>query len=251
VAGVKIVQHALMLPFLLALGVAGHAALSRALKAVLWSWAPLATGEPQSAAYERQVYHTADRPMQEVVALAAAAGLLLWLALVTGHVAWWPLPLAVFVAALGLDLLRWERVAVSANHLWFQRGWHGRVHQVALENIRDVNVSETDGHALTLRHGRRGRLVRLAVRMSDRRVVALPKTDAANGAPAVAAVAHQLRLRLAHLRDRAARRLDVRPALTSATPEATAEQDRQLRLALLRLRQAAAAQRQLRAEAPR
>mgnify|MGYP002141142635 CR=1 FL=1 len=37
-----------------------------------------------------------------------------------------------------LDLRRWERVAVSANNLWFQRGLGQKVHQVALENIRDV-----------------------------------------------------------------------------------------------------------------
>ena len=35
--------------------------LARAVKAVLWSWSPLATGEPEAATYERRVYHTADR----------------------------------------------------------------------------------------------------------------------------------------------------------------------------------------------
>ena len=42
---VKILQLALLLPFLLAFGVAGHALLSRIVKAVLWSWSPLASGE--------------------------------------------------------------------------------------------------------------------------------------------------------------------------------------------------------------
>ena len=45
------------------------------------------------------------------------------------------------------------------------------MHQIVLDNIRDCSVEESDGHGFTLRHGRRNRLVRLSVRMHDKRVV--------------------------------------------------------------------------------
>lgn len=237
---VKIVQLVLLLPFMLAFGVAGHAALSRMIKAVLWSWQPLASGEPEAATYERRVYHTGDRPMLEIVGVAAGAGLVLWFGVITGWNALWATAFATLGWAVVLDLLRWERVAVSASNLWFQRGWRGRVHQVALENIRDVSVEEIDGHGFTLRHGRHNRLVRLTVRMKDKRLVALPKTDAATGLDEVEAVANHLRLRLDQLRSRDAVRGGLRPAVGGATQEALAEQEAELRKALVRLRQGAA-----------
>jgi len=251
VSPVKIVQLGLLLPFLLAFGIAGHASLSRMVKAVLWSWSPLATGEPEAAVYERRVYHTADRPMLEVVGLAAASGFVLWIGVVSGWLVLWAVAFAMFGASLVLDLVRWERVAVSASNLWFQRGYRGRVHQVALENIRDVAVEESEGSGFTIRRGRDNRLVRLTVRMKDKRVVALPKTDAADGVEAVEGVANQLRLRLQQLRDRHGGSRGLRPAATGASSEAVALQDDELRRALLRLRQHAAAARPVKAASPR
>lgn len=239
---VKTFQLALLLPFLLAFGIGGHALLSRAVKAVLWSWSPLATGEPEAATYERRVYHTADRPMTEIVAIAAGAGLVLWLAILTD----WGLLGAAAFGVLGgavlLDVLRWERVAVSGHNLWFQRGYHSTVHQVALENIRDVSVEESEARGFTLRHGTRNRLVRMSVRMADKRLVALPKTDADSGLDAVEKVANHLRLRMQQLRDRkSSRHAGAEPPLA----EALTAQDDELRRALRRLRQGAAGQRHL------
>lgn len=239
----RILQLGLLLPFLLAFGVAAHAALSRVVKAVLWAWSPLATGEPQAAVYERRVYHTAEGAMRLVIGVAAASGAVLWGAIASGHAAYWPLALATLLGALALDLSRWERVAVSPGYLWFQRGYGRTVHQVAMENIRDASVEESDGHGWTLRHGRRNRLVRLSVRMNDKRVVALPKTDAAGGLQPVQAMAEQLRVTLAHLHQRAAGRPGLRPEASAATDEARAVQDDELRRALLRLRRSAAEQR--------
>jgi hypothetical protein len=243
---VKYVQLVLLLPFLVAIGVAGHAALSRAVKAVLWSWSPLATGEPEAATYERRVYHKADRPMLEIVGLAASSGLLAWFAWASDWVALWAAACLMFGAALVVDVLRWERVAVSAQNLWFQRGYRNRVHQVALENIRDVSVEEIEGRGFTLRHGRDGRLVRLTVRMKDKRVVVLPKTDAAGGVEAVEEVANQLRMRLAQARKGDGKHAQ-RPVAAGANAEALAAQEDELRRALIRLRQHAAGQRHLKA----
>ena len=242
---VKFLQLGLLLPFLLAFGIAGHAALSRAVKAVLWSWSPLATGEPEAATYERRVYHTADRPMFEVVGLAAASGLVLWIACATGWASLWAAAFVLLGVAVVVDVLRWERVAVSAHNLWFQRGYRNRVHQVALENIRDVAVDESEGHGFTLRHGRNNRLVRLTVRMKDKRVVALPKTDASGGVEAVEQVANHLRMRLAQVRDGDAGKRGLRPAPPGASAQAVVAQDDELREALIRLRQNAAAHRHL------
>ncbi|HEV7913913.1 MAG TPA: hypothetical protein VGP22_09105, partial [Albitalea sp.] len=234
----KTFQLALLLPFLLAFGVAGHALLSRVVKAVLWAWSPLATGEPEAATYERRVYHTADRPMTEIMALAAGAGLLLWLALLFDIGLLWAAAVLLLAGAVALDVLRWERVAISAHNLWFQRGFRSTVHQVALENIRDVAVDDIEARGFTLRHGTRNRLARLSVRMADKRVVALPKTDADGGLEAVEKVANHLRMRLQQLHDRKASRHAAADTATAGEPA-----DDELKRALRRLRKGAAEQR--------
>ncbi len=221
---------------MLAFGIAGHALLSRAVKTVLWAWSPLATGEPEAATYERRVYHTADRRMTQLMAAAAGAGAVFWLAFATG----WLLLCALAFVALGavvlLDVLRWERVAVSAHNLWFQRGYRSTVHQVALENIRDLGVDESEARGFTLRHGRRSRVVRLTVRMKDKRLVALPKTDARGGSESVEAVAN-------------AGRRAAQPRASSSP--SLAEQEDELRRALAHLRHKAASRRELKSASGR
>jgi hypothetical protein len=236
---VNTMRVVLLLPFMVAFGVAGHAVLSRLLKVVLWAWSPLATGEPEAATYERRVYHTAVRPMMEVVAAAAASGLLLWAAAVTGSRLAWLAAFAAFAATLLLDVLRWERVAISANNLWFQRGFRGTVHQVAVDNIRDLSVDESEVGGLTLRHGRRNRVVRLSIRMADKRMVALPKTDGHSGQESVEAVANHLRMRLQQQLDRAAARRKAGARDGAGSPPSSAANAQQLRSALGPLHQAA------------
>ena len=183
----------LTLPMAVGAALGTHVLASRAVKAVLWSTSPLSGGEPQAYSYERNVYRTAETGAMQIVALALATGLLVWVAGASGSGWLWLLAALAWVATLGLDLLRWERVAVSANNLWFQRGLGQTVHQVAFENIRDVAVEERDVQGLTLRHGNRNRVCRLQVRMNDKRVVALPKTDAHTGLDAVEEVANVAR----------------------------------------------------------
>jgi hypothetical protein len=239
---VKTYQLVLALPFTAAFGVAGHALLSRGTKTVLWAWAPLASGEPEAATYERLVYHTAETTMTQVVVAAAACGLLPWIGLATGSALWWWLGMLALAGVVALDVWRWERVAVSGHNLWFQRGFHGKVHQVDLENIRDASIEEKDAGGLTLRHGRHNRVVRLQVRMNDKRVIALPKTDAERGLAGVEAVANFLRMRIEQIRDR---ELARRPRPTDLPPpgalsETVDAKDEDLRRALARLRKRAA-----------
>jgi hypothetical protein len=172
------------------------------------------------------------------------------LAVLTGWGLLWPLAFIALGGAVLLDILRWERVAVSAHNLWFQRGFRNNVHQVALENIRDVSVDESAARGFTLRHGIRNRLVRLAVRMADKRVVALPKTDAFSGLDSVEAVANHLRMRLQQLRERERERdLTTRREAPigdlADLPSAMAAQEEELRKALRQLRAGAAKQRGL------
>jgi len=237
VGGVKWFQLILALPFMAALGLAGHALLARGVKAVLWSWSPLASGEPETASYQRQVYHTDEPAMLQIVGAAAAAGVLMWLALATGWSLFAWLGALAVPLVVALDVMRWERVAVSAHHLWFQRGWGSTVHQVVLDNIRDCSVEESDGQGFTLRHGRHNRLVRLSVRMHDKRVVALPKTDAHSGLDAVETVANMLRQRLHQMRERELSR--GRPSLDDLPPPGPPDDgpdERELQRALAKLR---------------
>jgi hypothetical protein len=233
----------LTLPMLLAAAVGTHVLASRAIKAVLWSTSPLSTGEPQAYTYERNVYHTAEPGAMQVVALAFGSGLLAWLGALSGSGWVWLVAVLAWCATLALDLLRWERVAVSANNLWFQRGLNQTVHQIAFENIRDVAVEERDAQGFTLRHGTHNRICRLQVRMKDKRVVALPKTDAHGGLTDVEEVANQLRQRLRHMEDRQSlkRSSDEAAAVAKQVAEQPPADEDEFKRALKRLRQGALA----------
>jgi hypothetical protein len=241
--GVGFFTAMLMLPFGLGLALALHIGLGRAAKALATSVRPLAS-ELEAGGYQRQVYGTAQRAMLEVVGLVLAAGVVLWIGLAWG--AAWALALSALLlaGALALDLYRWERVAVSANFVWFQRGLGQTVHQVAIENIRDVTVTETDVPGwLTLRHGRHNRLCRLQLRMNDKRVVALPKTDAETGLEAVEEVANLIRSRQSLLDGRQALARSERQAgeAIDQARRSPASRDKEMIRELKRLRQRALA----------
>ena len=184
------------LPLLLGLSLGAHFLLTRAIKGTAWLWSPLATSEPEAFRYERVVYHTAAPEMLQIIGAALVAGLLFWWASNQGSGWFWVLGALALAGAVALDMLCWERVSVSANNLWFQRGISGKVHQVAIENIRDLTVEESEVRGFTLRHGTRNRLCRVRVRMTDKRVIALPKTDANKCLDDVEAVANHLRTRI-------------------------------------------------------
>ncbi|MGY4827254.1 hypothetical protein ACVNIS_01600 [Sphaerotilaceae bacterium SBD11-9] len=185
----------LMLPFMLAIAIAGHVLLGRGAKAVVAATSPLASGQPEISGYERRVYGTPERAMLEVVGLVLASGVVMWVGLAWG-LGWVGLiGFLMLLGAVGLDLSRWERVTVSANYVWFQRGLGHKVHQVAIENIRDVSVTEAEAEGYTLRHLNRNRMCRLSMRMADKRVVALPKTDAHSELEAVETLANHIRTR--------------------------------------------------------
>jgi hypothetical protein len=163
------------------------------------------------------------------VALAIVGGAMLWAGAYWASPLAWGIAVTVLVAALALDLASWQRVEVSAEHLWFQRGLGGKVHQVLIENIRDVHVEQTEVGGLTLRHGRDNATVRIKLRMRDRYVAALPKAGAYSSRADVEHVAAMIDERLVSLRAEAA----MRPA----------DADRDLKRALKRLhRDATAAQ---------
>ncbi len=233
----------LMLPFLLALAVGSHILLGRGAKALAAASSPLASGEMEIGGYERRVYTTADRAMLEIVGVVLAAGFVMWLgaAFENGWIAFagW---LGV-LGAVGLDMARWERVTVSANNVWFQRGFGKKVHQVAIENIRDLTVAENDAPGFTLRYLNRNRICRINMRMNDKRIVALPKTDALGHLDAVETTANHIRTRLQLARDREATRRSSDNASKAAQLAASqpGSMDREMLRELKRLRQKAQA----------
>jgi hypothetical protein len=243
VRAVNLLSAVLTLPMAMAASAATHYLASRAVKAVMWSASPLSTGEPQAFTYERNVYFTAEATTMQIVGAVLAAGVVVWLGGMTGWTWLTALGVLAWAGAFAYDLRRWERVAVSANNLWFQRGLGQTVHQVAFENIRDVHVEERDARGFTLRHGTHNRVCRLQVRMKDKRIVALPKTDAHSGLADVEAVANQLRQRLRHMEDRASvkRAEEVGHEAAQAAAQAPAAGDAEIRRALRRLRAGALA----------
>lgn len=233
----------LALPFLLALAVGLHVVAGRGLKALVASMMPLASGQPESGGYSRSVYGTPDRAMLEVVGLVLASGLVMWIG---STWSWgWIIFLGVLmlVGALALDLHRWERVTVSANYVWFQRGLGSTVHQVAIENIHDVNVTEEDAEGFSPRHLTANRVCRLTMRMSDKRVVALPKTDAYTDLEAVETLANLIRTRqqLADARQAVKRSGDRGSEAAAAAAAEPPTKDKEMMRELRRLRQRAQA----------
>jgi hypothetical protein len=226
---------------MLAIAVAGHVLLGRGAKALAAAWSPLATGEPEFSGYERRVYGTADRAMLEVAGAVLAAGVVLWLGMVFGKGWIGFLGFLALLGAVAFDLYRWERVTVSANYVWFQRGLGHKVHQVAIENIRDVTVTDVEAKGFTLRHLERNRICRLTMRMNDKRVVALPKTDAQSELDAVETLANHIRTRQQLAGDREAVKRSSAQGSQAAVEAAQQPSsiDREMLRELKRLRQQA------------
>jgi hypothetical protein len=186
----------LTLPFMLALGLGLHALLARVAKAVAWSAKPLASGEAEAFRYERRVHHTAQPEVLQVIVLALAGGLLMWVGLQWSLGVGWLLGLLAVFGAVVMDLLRWARVSAGANFLWSQHGLRGEVAQTAIENITDVSVEEDDdAGGFTLRRGRNNRLCRLKVALANGSAPELPWTDGHAGFDDVEALANHLRAR--------------------------------------------------------
>ncbi len=231
----------LKLPLLIGAAIGAHLLISLAAKWLVGVTSPLATGEEEAVRYQRDVYGTADRETLEIVILVLVSGVLMWLG-ATFAPSWVGAVGAGLVAgAVVLDMMRWEQAAASANFVWFQRGLKRKVHQIAIENIRDVAVHEEEASGFTLLHGRRNRICRVHLKMQDKHIVALPRTDAPRGLDGVEALANHVRARLLLLGERksierAERDSDLAPL--AAEPTLTPE-ERAMRHELKRLRRKA------------
>lgn len=234
---------ALQLPLMLALAVGAHVLVGRIAKWLAGAISPLASGEEEAVRYQRDVYGTAEREVLEVVGVVLAAGVLLWLGttLAPGWVS--TFGVVLLLAAVALDLQRWERATASANFVWFQRGLTRKVHQIAIENVHDVAVQEEDARGFTLRHGLRNRICRVHLRLKDKQIVSLPRTDAHRGLDDVETLANHVRARQQIIGEqeslsRAGR--DSRSAVQTPGRVMT-EEDREMRRELKRLRSQALA----------
>ena len=223
------------LPAGIALTIVAHVLLARALKAVLAAITPLASGSPEAAGYQRSTYGTPGRDTLEIVGTVALAGLLTGSGITLGSGWVTGAGIVALVIALALDVQRWERVAAGADWVWFQRGYGQKVHQVAIDNIRDISIHEDEAAGITLRHGMRNRVCRLKLRMADKRVVALPKTDALADLNNVESVANHIRTRQHLMGELAARRaggrVEAPPPVRSADEKAMLRELKKLRRA--------------------
>lgn len=193
-----------LLKFLLMLlaAIAAHVLLARAAKWIASAVAPLASGEEEGVRYQRDVYGTADRGALEIVVLVLVAGVLMGLGATLAPSWLSALGAGLVVGAVVLDMMRWERASASANFVWFQRGYQRKLHQIAIENIRDVAVQEDEARGFTLLHGTRNRVCRVLLRLHDKTIVSLPRTDTARGLDHVEALANHVRARLQLLSER-------------------------------------------------
>jgi hypothetical protein len=239
-----VIGGALKLPLMLALAVGVHVALGRAAKWLAGAISPLASGEEEAVRYQRDVYGTPERDVLEVVGLVLGAGVLLWAGTTVAPGWLTTFGVVLLLAAVGLDLQRWERATASANFVWFQRGLGRKVQQIAIENIADVAVQEEEVGGFTLRHGKRNRICRVHLRMNDKRVVSLPRTDAHRGLDDVETLANHVRARQQIMDEqenlsRAGR--DSRGATVPPPARELSAEEREMRRELKRLRSQALA----------
>lgn len=244
-AGVAdVIGIALKLPLMLALAIGAHVAIGRVAKWLAGAISPLASGEEEAVRYQRDVYGTPEREVLEVAGIVLGAGVLLWAGTTVAPGWLTTFGVVLLLAAVVLDLQRWERATASANFVWFQRGLGRKVHQIAIENIADVAVQEEDVDAFTLRHGRRNRMCRVHLRMNDKRVVSLPRTDAHRALDDVETLANHVRARQQIIGEqehlaRAGR--DSRGATVPPPARERSAEEREMRRELKRLRSQALA----------
>ncbi len=231
----------LKLPLLIGVAVVAHLLISRAAKWLVGVTSPLATGEEEAVRYQRDVYGTAERETLEIVILVLVSGATMWLGATLAPRWVGAVGAGLVVGAVVLDMMRWERASASANFVWFQRGLKRKVHQIAIENIREVAVHEEEASGFTLLHGKHNRICRVHLKMQDKHILALPRTDAPRGLDDVEALANHVRARLQLLAERASieraeRDSDLAPL--AAEPTLTPE-ERAMRHELKRLRRKA------------
>jgi hypothetical protein len=233
------------IPAFVALGLGLHALGARAAKAVVAAAQPLASGEPEIAGYDRRVHFTGEREPLAVVAVAALGGAVMGVGAGSATGWGWVLGLAGVAAAVALDLLWWQRVAVSGESVWVQRGLRGEVQQVAIENVREVEVTEATAPLPSPRQGRSAQIASLRLHLRDGTQLDLPATDAASGLDAVEEAANRIRARQVHLGSRDALGRAEADATRNAAQAAAVSDPRSLqaqeREALRRLRQKALA----------
>ena len=231
----------LKLPLLIGAAVGAHLLISRAAKWFVGVTSPLASGEEEAVRYQRDVYGTADRETLEIVILVLVSGVIMWLGATFAPRWVGAVGAGLVFGAVVLDMMRWERATASANFVWFQRGLKRKVHQIAIENIREVAVHEEEASGFTVLHGKRNRICRVHLKMQDKHILALPRTDSPRGLDDVEALANHVRARLLLLGERASieraeRDSDLAPL--AAEPTLTPE-ERAMRHELKRLRRKA------------
>ncbi len=228
---------------MLALAVGAHVLLGRIAKWLAGAISPLATGEEEAVRYQRDVYGSVEREVLEVVGVVLAGGVLLWLG--STFAPHWLINFGVVLvlAAVVLDLLRWERASASANFVWFQRGLTRKVHQVAIENVHEVSVQEEDTRGFTLRHAANNRMCRVHLRLKDKTIVSLPRTDAHRLLDDVETLANHVRARQQMIgeHDKLSRAGRDSGVTTQAPGRVLTDEEREMRRELKRLRSQALA----------
>ncbi|HET7862769.1 MAG TPA: hypothetical protein VFL86_00035 [Burkholderiaceae bacterium] len=210
--------------------------LSRLIRAVLLSYAPLSGDHSDSVVYHRSLLTPGDVDNRVIWALITAGGVFTWLA-VRGNARWGWLAVLALLGALAWDLWTWERAAVSVRRVSWRRGWRKSVRRVPVSQVADVVVAEkplpwlggTLGHRLGSCH------LRLQLYTGD--AVRLPRSSALTDATLLEDVANFLRLQMGAADEEKRRNAQERRRRREpGTPLPESEQE-ELRLRLQQLRQ--------------
>lgn len=223
----------LLVMLVLATGV--QRVISRLLRAVLLSYAPLSGDHSDSVVYHRSLLTPGEMANRVIWAFIAASGVFTWLAL-RGDSRWGWLALGALLGALAWDLWTWERAAVSVRRVSWRRGWRKSVRRVPVSQVAEVVVAEKPlpwlggilGHRLGSCH------LRLQLYTGD--AVRLPRTSALSGATQLEDVANFLRMQMGAADEEKRRNAQERRRRREPGTQLPESEQQELRLRLQQLR---------------
>lgn len=207
-----------------------HTAVLRAVRAVVLSAQPLSGEHLDSFVYHRSSWTPGEPDLYPVWAGVALAAVSVWAAVARDGSWGWAVAPVAWVAALGWDVWRWERVACSVKFVTWRRGWRHSPRRAPVARIQDVHVVEK--RLL----GPLGACYAAFV-LDDGKAVKLPRTVLPGGLGAVEDLANFVRLQMQQVEDMRRRIANERRRAGKPPLDAT---EREIRARIKALREAKA-----------
>lgn len=164
----------------IAAAVALERAVQQGLRAAWLAHEPLSGEHTDSVVYHRSLWTPGEADLLGVAGLLALSGALAAASLFGGTGSLW-LALPAWLAALALDLARWQRVAASVKFVSWRRGWRRSARRIAVSDLREVSVVERSAFGSRWPALARPRVGYVALLLRNGKAVKLPRNGALFG----------------------------------------------------------------------